>query len=319
MKQNPFSSLYQYDLSPTESNQVIWEIRKTKEFNEQILSWNGFRPEVGKWIFSISLGKETEWSPWLKYAEWTASGQKTFKCAPEDSFAASYQDTVFPKEGLCDGFRVKVTAEEGAALKGLKSLHSCLSDLEKYTVAPIPSLPFVLLSNVPRQSQNVLDHPRHRDLCSPTSTSTAINYLLGRKELDPVWFAKEVHDDEFDIYGNWILNTAEAYRHLKGSYRVHVERLSDFSFLHAQLMSGCPVVVSVKGTIEGAPKPYPVGHLICVVGYDPKEQKVYCIDPAFPNNESTFIGYQLNDFLNAWGIRKNLAYVFTKSTPTKFS
>jgi hypothetical protein len=130
--------------------------------------------------------------------------------------------------------------------------------------------------------------------------------LRKEKNLDPISFAKLVHDDAFDIYGNWILNIAESYNQLRSP--CHVERLTDFSALHAKLMQGKPVVVSVKGTIPGAPKSYPAGHLICIVGYD--GDKVYCIDPAFPNNESTFVSYDLRDFLTAWGIRRNLAYVF---------
>jgi hypothetical protein len=168
------------------------------------------------------------------------------------------------------------------------------------------------LNNIPLQSQFVLEHRRKRDLCSPTSLSTAINYLVGEKKVDPIRFASQIHDSEFDIYGNWILNTAAAYQALSGKYRCHVERLTDFRALHKQLIQGHPVVVSVKGTLPGAPHPYPEGHLICVIGYDPENKKVYCIDPAFPTNETTRVSYDLGDFLAAWGTRRNLSYLFTK-------
>lgn len=248
----------------------------------------------------------------MKYAEWSARDQKTFKSSAPDSFAENYQDAVTAKNGFCEAFSVKITAQEGADLKQMDSLYACLSNLTRHAIFIPPRLQRVFLNALPLQSQMVLDHPRHQDMCSPTSTSTAVNYLLGRKEIDPVRFAEWIHDDEFDIYGNWILNTAEGYRQLGGSHRVFVRRLNDFRCLHAQLILGNPVVASVKGTISGAPKPYPFGHLICVSGFDPKEEKVYCVDPAFPDNESTFASYRLPDFLNAWGARRNLAYLFTK-------
>ncbi|HSX10911.1 MAG TPA: C39 family peptidase [Chlamydiales bacterium] len=269
----------------------------TPPFNELILSWNGLRPKVGKWNFSVSL-KEGEWLP---YAEWTSSGQRSFQS--EGAFAQSYQDVVTPKEGLATRFQIKV---EGDDLSGLHRLIVCLSNLTNHKIYAPQNLSPVLLPRVPRQSQLLLDHPRAKDLCSPTSTSTALNYLLGCRKIDPVAFANATHDQGFDIHGNWILNVAEGYN--QSRIPCHVERLTDFAALHAQFLNGRPVVVSVKGILSGAPKPYPSGHLICVIGFE--GGKVLCIDPAFPDNESTFIGYDLDDFLKAWGVRRNLSYVF---------
>jgi hypothetical protein len=308
-----FSSTYRYLLSPEErlQKELSWELGDTIAYNEAIVSWNGRRPEKGSWLIYLSLCQEGEWSPWLKYAEWTPTTQKTFKSCPENSWAESYQDAANPKEGKCQALRVRVVGEEGADLRELDSLFACLSYTPDYHQKASPSeLSPVLLPAAPLQSQMVLDHPRCKDMCSPTSTSTALNYLLGYQAIDPIRFASRSHDDEFDIYGNWILNTAEASHQLGGRYRVHVERMKDFDAVHAQLVSRNPVVVSVKGSIPGAPQPYNSGHLICLVGYDPREEKVYCVDPAFPDNESTFVGYALSEFLKAWGVRKNLAYIF---------
>lgn len=289
-----FSKTY-FCASSAFSKSFSWEEKNTLPFNELILSWNGIRPKKGKWTFWVSLKDEE----WLKYAEWAPDSQRSFKSV--GNFAESYQDVVIPKE-LCTHFRIKV---EGEDLSQLHFLNVCLSNLANHAIIIPQNLPPVLLKGVPRQSQMILDHPRHRDLCSPTSTSTAVNYLL-KKRIDPLLFANLCHDNEFDIYGNWILNIAEAYNQIRS--RCHVERLTDFNALHAKLMQGRPVVVSVKGTIPGAPRPYPCGHLMCVIGFD--NGKVYCIDSGFTDNESTFVGYEIADFLQAWGIRRNLAYVF---------
>jgi len=301
-----FSKTYKY-LAASNQDEVVWEMENTDPFNELIVSWNGLRPRKGKWVLYISLF-QSEWSPWLKYAEWAGSTQRTFKST--DSFAQAYQDAASPKSGFCNGFRVKMAAVEGSNLIQLDSLYACLSNLSDLSiVAPPPLLP-IFLHNVPRQSQLTLDHPRHKDMCSPTSTSTAIKYLSG-KTIDPVAFAKRSHDDEFDIYGNWILNTAEAYQQLDGAYRVHVERLNDFTAIHAQLSRGNPVVVSVRGQLLGSPVSSG-GHLICIIGYDSKANTVQCIDPAFPDTDSTLVSYPLPSFLQAWALRRNISYLFEK-------
>ena len=308
-----FTKTYEYDLVQKErqEKEFIWTMEPTRPFDELICSWNGMRPELGKWTFWVSAFTK-EWSPWIKYAEWGSKLQKTFKHAPQGSQVESYQDAVFPKEGLCEAFRVKVAAEEGANLEYFDTLFICLSNMSSHSVLmPQEVLPSVLLSNAPRRSQLKLDHPRFLDLCSPTATSTAINYLLGKAKVDPIAFAEKIHDKEFDIYGNWILNTAQAYHELEGNFRSRVERLNSFSNLHSFLMRGLPVVVSIRGPLIGAYRPMTFGHLVCVIGYDSEKQKVLCIDSGFPEDEETYVSYPLKDFLDAWARRQNLAYVFT--------
>ena len=276
------------------SRQRVWQETHTFPFQELILSWNVIRPQQGHWTFWVSL-QEGEW---LKYAEWGPDSQRTFHSV--GSFAESHQDAVTAKK-LCTAFRIRV---EGTELDQLHSLNVCVSNLARYSLSMPQTLSPILLQNVPRQSQFVLNHPRRKDLCSPTATTTALRYLMA--SVEPLDFARCSRDEGFDIYGNWILNVAEAYHRLHSP--CHVERLNDFTALHAHLMRGKPVVVSVKGMIPGAPKPYESGHLICVIGYE--NNRVYCIDSAFPDDASTFVGYDLGDFLTAWGTRRNLAYIF---------
>lgn len=286
----------------------VWEEVGLRLFDELIVSWNGLRPEKGKWSFWVSLGRKGEWSSPLLYVEWGADSQRTFHST--GSFAKTFQDGIYPEEGTCDAFRIEVIAAEEADLSGLKTLFATVSNLKEHAIVDPGSLSSVFLSGVPLQSQIVLNHPRPRDLCSPTSTTTAINYLLKRPAVDPTQFAEQIRDRGFDIYGNWILNTAQAYCELQGSYPCHVERLNDFSELHRHLLHQIPVVVSLYGSLPGAPQPYTAGHLVCVIGYDAKEKTVRCIDPAFPSSDQTEVSYPLSDFLNAWGGRYNVSYVF---------
>jgi len=307
-----FASRFETGLSPKDrqGQEFIWQMKAVRSYDELILSWNGERPKKGKWSFWASVFLEG-WSPWIRYAEWGPRLQKTFKYAPQGSRVETYQDAVYSKEGLANAFRVKAVAEEGADLKRLETLFVCLSELERHTTAlPQETLQSVLIKNYPLRSQLKLDHPRHLDLCSPTATANAIQYLLGAKRSDPVAFAEKVRDQEFDIYGNWILNTAEAYSELGGKYRVWVERLPSFAALHSRLMRGLPVIVSLRGPLAGTYKPMTFGHLLTVIGFDAKEQKVHCVDSAFPEDGQTAVSYPLQGFLEAWARRQNIAYLF---------
>jgi hypothetical protein len=304
-----FTKTYERDLSKEEREckECVWKMEETRPFDELIFSWNGMRPEIGKWTFWVSV----ENSPWIKYAEWGSTRQMTFKHALQGSTIESYQDAVFSKAGPMHGFQVKVTAEDGADLKELDSLFVCLSNLSSHSVLmPEEPLQTILLPHLPRRSQLKLKHPRFLDLCSPTATSTAINYLLGQKKTDPISFAEKIHDSEFDIYGNWILNTAQSYQELNGQFRCRTERLASFSTLHSYLMRGLPVIVSIRGPLVGSYRPMTFGHLVCVYGYDAKQERIHCIDSGFPEDDQTDASYPLKNFLDAWARRQNLAYVF---------
>jgi hypothetical protein len=296
----------------TSQREIVWEQTETRPFNELILSWNANRPEDGRLAFLIRVQKEGNWSPWLYYAEWGVFGQMLFKESPEDSFAESNREKIKVKEGLCDGFAIKVIASGGASMSALKTLIASPIDLSELKPARLPEkeLESVLLSPVPRQSQITLRHPRYQDLSLPTATSVAINYLLGRKAVDPSDFARQVLDEDFDFYESWVLNCAESAYRLGDGYRVHVERCADFETIHSSLKEGCPVLVGMRGFITGGPRPFYTEHALCLIGYDPGKQKVYCIDTAFPNEASTFVAYPLDQFLTAWAKQGNIACFF---------
>ncbi len=286
---------------------AVYEKFTQQPFNELILSWNGFRPAQGCWTFYVSLF-QSEWSPFLEYAQWGATWQKTFHSST--TTATSYQDAVTPKSGLSTGFRIVVKPALGADISTLHELHVCTSDTSQFQIEPVPALASLHLNGIFPHCQMLLPHPRHRDLCSPTSTTAAINFLWKKKLVDPLVFASKVHDNEFDIYGNWILNTAAAYEALEGNYQTYVARLSNFSAAHAALAKGLPVVVSVKGPLPGGATPYSNGHLLLLIGYDSLEKTVLCMDPAFSSDRETIVSYPIAPFLQAWGRRRNLAYFF---------
>ncbi len=158
-------------------------------------------------------------------------------------------------------------------------------------------------------SQMALKHPRNGSICSPTSTTAALRYLTQRA-IDPLDFAAHTRDHGFDIYGNWILSAAQASAELGNDWNCWVERLDGFSDIHQRLLRGFPVVISIRGPLQGSALPYEQGHLIVVIGYSPQERRVLCMDPAFPSETETLVSYDLDDLMQAWSRRGRVAYLF---------
>ncbi len=301
----------------------VWE-SSTNPFTELILSWNAFRPKKGRFLFKVSV-KHNYWSSWYPMAEWKPNSQQTFVNTRSPFVHAKHVRVELKKGRKATAFKVVAIAENGASLKDLKALFVCLSNESKFSSKNSNlNLPTLRIKNVPRQSQMVVDHPRFRDICSPTSLSMLLGYF--GKNLKKSWafgkdlvggiknfvpdFAKKVHDDCYlDIYGNWILNVAQAFDSAKGDVFFRVEKLNDFNELYSYLKRNIPVAVSVRGNLRGAVKSYDNGHFIVVVGWDNQKKAVLCVDPAFPTSLKTARAYRLRDFLNAWGTSRNLSYI----------
>ena len=291
----------------------IWEETLLTPFDELIISWEAERPSNGSYLIQASLFT-TDWSPWLDYACWEAFDQYTFKKCSPDFGVQVYQDIVeVLGDNKASGFRVRLIANEEASLEKFRVLHASAIDRKRHAVSStvffdnkVVKLEFPGLSQM-TLGLSLVENSR---LCSPTSTTAVIRFLSRCIDLSPVKFAAAILDSTFDIYGNWILNTAEAAHVLGKSWHCYVAHLTKFDQIIDKLIQGYPVVVSVKGPLKRAALPYESGHLLVVTGYDPETQEVYCMDPAFSTNALTHVRYSLTDFLTAWGRRQGVAYIF---------
>jgi len=213
---------------------------------------------------------------------------------------------------LSDAFRIKIVSHEGANLGLVKSFSVCLSDFKKFRSESIGEmvlrLPSVYIKNVPKLSQFMIEHERNRGMCSPTSMTMLVEYLTNQK-IDPMDFAEMAFDRGLNAYGSWPFNMAHAFERSSGSYWFAMERLHSFKSLYKHLLTGIPVVVSVRGKIKGAAKDYNSGHLLVVVGWDVRNKRVICHDPAFATENETVRGYSIEDFLAAWERSHRLAYI----------
>jgi hypothetical protein len=280
-----------------------WHRETHKPFNELILSWNGARPEQGKIDFYIRV-KTEEWSSWLHYASWGKDEQCTFNVTMGD--VKSYQDAIELLNGKkASAFEVKIVS---ASQDSLHALH-VYTNGDKHA-EPKFSYPLEPVQiDVKGLSQMALKHARSQSLCSPTSTTAVLRYLT-QSPIDPLEFAAHARDHRFDIYGNWILNAAQASAELGSDWNCWVERLDGFSDIYNRLIRGFPVVISIRGPLQGSALPYEQGHLIAIIGYQPVGKRVLCMDPAFPSDEETVVSYDLDDLMQAWNRRGRVAYLF---------
>jgi hypothetical protein len=292
------------------SSLFIWEEDTQTPFDELVISWNALRPRQGNYLIQVCV-KTTEWSPWFDYAFWSSDDQYTFKHQSPDIFVQVYQDAVEILEGKkATAFKIRVLAKNDATLSNFNRLHISSIDRSTHSVdAPTFENVFINL-DVAGLSQMALLDERCKRLCSPTSTTAVIHFLSSSSIPNPLSFADSIVDSAFDIYGNWILNVAQASHHLQKPWKCYVTRLSSFDQVIHQLQKGHPVVVSVKGPLKGGATPYESGHLLIVKGYDSDKKEVFCMDPAFSADELTLVKYDLNDFLTAWRRRQGLAYLF---------
>ena len=255
--------------------------------------------------------KSKQWGSWHKMMAWGAGVQRSFY---DESAGLSKYCHVRLETGekQADAFHIKVVPHEGASLIGLKAVFVSLSDFIKFKPEKIDRqglrLPSLLINNVPKVSQFALNHSKNGSLCSTTSCSMLLGYLLGQ-EVDPLDFAENSYDNGLGVYGSWPFNMAHAFERSGGQVYFAAARLNSFTGLYQRLQQGIPVVVSVRGYLAGAPKVYSNGHLLMVIGFDAERQRVICHDPAFPSDDKTFTSYPLKGFLAAWERSHRLAYL----------
>lgn len=281
-------------------------------FTQLILSWNACRPQRGHYTFWVQ-GKEAQtgtWSGWHKMMMWGASVQCSY-LSSADSIAQHHHVRFEACSGKkMNGFRIKVTAHNGANVCDLHAITAAYADLTRFKSEDITcykNFASIKIKRVPRKSQFALKHPERHRLCSPTSCAILVEYF-SRERCNMHSLAHNVFDKGLDSYGSWPFNMAHAFELCQGMYWWRVIRMNSFAQLYAMLQNDYPVAVSIRGTLRGAPKSYNDGHLVVVIGYDAVTQSVICNDPACAYDRSSVRKYSLVDFLRAWEKSHRLAY-----------
>lgn len=297
----------------TTKKQLFFMRENVPLFTQLIFSWNAQRPTHGHFTFFVSVrdARTHSWSAWLKMMEWGQGTQRSY-LSESSHLTHAHVRLETGKNNRADSFKLRVESTKDADLSDIKAIAVTLSDFTKFEGQESnecgAKLSSVHIKDVPLLSQRVLNHPRADGLCSPTSCAMLTSFLI-KQPIDPVVFAQHAYDTGLDAYGSWPFNMAHAFEQCQGKYFFMVQRLNSFDALHEKLAKNIPVVVSVRGYLEGAVKEFPYGHLLVVVGYDHKRQRVLCHDPAFPSENEVFKQYKLKSFLAAWERSHRLAYV----------
>jgi len=283
------------------------------DFTQLVFSWNALRPEKGHFTFyaQVRNAQTKQWSKWHRMIEWGSDDkQKSFKTEADGISSYHHVRLEAPETKTADAFRIKAETSHGAQLSLIKSLGVNVSNLRNFgtEVNKNFDIPSVYIKGVPRLSQFELTHPRNDGLCSPTSCTMLMSFLLA-KHIDPIDFAEKSFDTGLDKYGSWPFNTAHAFERADGTVSCAVLRLNSFKNLYDHLCKKIPVAVSVRGFIKGAPRTYDKGHLLLVVGFDAAKKEVICHDPAVSQAQQAQKRYQLKDFLQAWERSHRLAYI----------
>lgn len=282
------------------------------EFTQLVFSWNAFRPKKGHFTFYVQVRNATtkKWSKWHRMLTWGAQEQKSFK-TQSDGMSSYHHVRLELAHDSADAFAIKMASDDSADLSLIKSFAVNISNLNEFNAEKESVMALarsVYIKGVPAISQFELSHPRNDGLCSPTSCAMLTSYLLS-KQIDPIDFAEKSHDQGLDKYGSWPFNMAHAFERSQGKILFAVTRLNSFKNLYDHLCKGIPVVVSVRGHINGAPRVYHNGHLLVVVGYDSNTKEVICHDPAVPDSKLTKKRYDLKNFMQAWERSHRLAYL----------
>ncbi len=282
-------------------------------FTQLVFSWNAHRPKRGAFTFSVRVKdqKTGTWDKWHKMVEWGSNIQKShFSRGKHSVFKYARLEMENNKKG--SAFQVKVARDgKKVSLGSLKGVMVAAADFTRFKIEPYngrgKNLDSCRVSNVPKKSQIMIDHPRANALCSPTSVSMMVETLTGKK-MEPLLFSNYVYDEGLDIFGNWGLNMAHAFEKGHGHALFYTTRLNSFHDLHALLKQNVPVAVSIRGSIPGGKKEYKQGHLLVVVGFDAKDKKVLCYDPAFDTHSEVNQRYDLHHFIVAWERSRRLTY-----------
>lgn len=300
-----------------EENRFFFSQSNVCPYSQLLLSWNAKRPKKGHFTFFVKAKNyhTNRWGAWHRMLEWGADVQRSFS-SKSDGFTRYVHVRLETEELLLsDAFRIKVVGAKGADLADLRHLTVTTANMRNFqpeaVTENLATLPTVVIKNVSKISQLSLDHAEKNRICSPVSCTMVSDYW-GKRKHDPAEFARQSFDAGLNTYGSWPFNMAHSYEQCREKVRCYNTRLNSFADIHAQLRKNHPVIVSIRGRLEGAPRSYPHGHLLAVVGYDGKTKEVVCHDPAKEGHANVEQRYRLQDFMKSWEASRRLTYLFER-------
>ena len=283
-------------------------------FTQLLFSWNALRPKYGYFSFYVQVrdALTKHWGKWHHMLDWGKEKQCSYKSNSDGFSSYHYVRLEIDDQKYADGFKIKIVPHYFASC-GV--FHSCSISLSNYNAFKSESLhtfrlPSVYLKNFPAIAQLALNHKDKNRICSPVSCSMMVSYLT-KCSCNPLEYAEYCFDCGLNTYGSWPFNTVYAFEKCP-THSFSVWRMNSFRDIHAQLTKKLPVIVSVRGILPGALKPFPHGHLLVVIGWDNDSQEVICHDPAAESDDTVLKRYPIYDFLQAWQLSYRLSYCISQ-------
>lgn len=292
-----------FEFEQKDCGSIEWELGNLTPFDECLFSWNALCKK-GFFSFYMRLFVSGKWTPWFLYATWGNWVRRTYSTVLEDVVVDC--DRILVKQGAATGFHLSVRCHQGAEKTDLHKV-ACVFSIGKRNPTHRLKSP-MRIANYPYQSQLETGLEEKNRICSPTSLFSVLSYFFPEYPGSIKDFVPLVRDQYHDIYGNWPLNVAGFYEASEGQIFARVEKLAGLEEVHTYLEKNIPVVVSVKGEIEGANQPYSSGHLLVITGLS--ESAVECMDPAVCTGDRPHVTYPKESFINAWENRNFVAYTF---------
>jgi len=296
----------------------------TQPFTNAVASWDVSTPG-GSWIEVLLRARVGErFTRWYQMGHWSqgeAAGHRHSIAKQRDADGSVATDTL-SLTAPASAWQLQVIVHAGpAGERPVLSLVAVTTDkgaaqhVEPTTgVAPADSTGAATDAawgrelDVPERTQRIDESPDAIGgggdaWCSPTSVSMVMAYWAQRLH-HPQWSvavpdaARGTYDPVYDGCGNWPFNVAFASeRGLAG----WVERLRGLSDMEPYLLSGIPLVASIRvkpGELAGSPYKDTDGHLLVVRGFT-QTGDVITNDPAALPGHIRIV-YQRAQFEHVW-------------------
>ncbi|HET9029510.1 MAG TPA: C39 family peptidase [Candidatus Aquilonibacter sp.] len=216
-----------------------------------VVSWNTYAPS-GDLSFRL-LRAGVPATSWFPYAQWHASGRKSFSAQSDREGVRVDVDVVYADQPF-DGIELLAPGVDFNLLAFASPVRAR------------PSLPYArdaLILDVPAYTQYVVEG--ERGWCSPTSVAMVNSYHgidIGVEET-----ARSVADRAYNGTGNWAFNVAYS-----GSLglRAVVVYLQNLDQAQRLIERNLPVIISYSwsnGELPGAPLEHSDGHLAVLCGF----------------------------------------------------
>ncbi len=294
--------------------ELFFTKKDIKPFTQLIMSWNVMRPQQGFFSFYVQVrnAQTKEWGAWHHMTDWGCGIQKTYLSKSNGLSSGVHVRLELDILKEADAFCVKVVPHNGADVGLVHALAAATSHFglfkpEMYD-EELQQLSSIKIEGVPVIAQFCVDHIDKKRICSPTSCAMVAEYITGNS-VNMLDFIAAIFDEGLSVYGSWQCNMAHVFDVCKEKIHCFVQRGSSFCDIHQHLVKKMPVIVSVRGELPGALKPFPHGHLMVVVGWDQGAGMVICHDPAAESNDEVLKQYPIEAFLRAWERSHRLMYV----------